>query len=135
MDKQVAIDLIKDAGFGFLATTDGNQPRVRAVAPYLAENNTFLLALFAGRRTIPQIQKNPQIELCFVDRKMAYCRLSGKAKVTTEKAKRQLAWDNLPMMKQYFSGPEDQKMVLLEISIVEAEAMTQNDRVPQKVVF
>ncbi len=135
MDKQAAIDLIKDAGFGFLATTEGNQPRVRAIAPYLTENNTFLAALFNGRRSLAQIQKNPQVELCFVDRKMAYCRLAGKAKVTTDTAKRELMWEQMPMLRQYFSGPEDQNMVLVEISIVEAEAMSQNDQTPQGVVF
>lgn len=135
MDKQAAIDLIKDAGFGFLATAEGNQPRVRAVAPYLTEENTLLLALFSNRRSIAQIQKNPQVEICFVDRTMAYCRVSGKAKVTSDNPKRELVWEQMPMLRQYFSGPEDQNMVLIEITISEAEAMTQNDRTPQKVIF
>lgn len=135
MDKQAVIDLIRDAGFGFLATVDGDQPRVRAVAPYLTKENTLLMALFSRRRSIQQMQKNPHVEVCFVDRKMAYCRLAGKAKISDDKSKRQLAWDNLPMLRQYFSGPEDQNMVLVEISVAEAEAMSPADRQPQKIAF
>jgi uncharacterized pyridoxamine 5'-phosphate oxidase family protein len=135
MDKQSAIDLIRDAGFGFLATADGDQPRVRAVAPYLTEEGTILVASFINRRSISQIQKNPNVELCFVDRKMSYCRLAGKAKATSDKEKRQLAWDNMPMLRQYFSGPEDQNMVLMEIKIDQAEAMATTDRTPQNISF
>ena len=135
MQKQDVIDLIRDAGFGFLATAEDGQPRVRAIAPYLTEESTLLAALICGSRSISQIQKNPKIEFCFVDRRMSYCRLAGNAKIPTDKAKRQLIWDNMPMLRQYFESAEDQNMVLVEIKVTEAEAMTQADRQPQKIDF
>ena len=76
MDKNEAIDIVRDAGFGFFATVEGNQPRVRPMMPYLTKMVRLLLALLGRSRTIPQIKANPNVEVCFVDRKMWYCRVS-----------------------------------------------------------
>ncbi len=133
MTKQDMIDLIKDAGFGFLATTEGNQPRVRPIGPYLTDDNKAFIALFEHRRSIPQIKENPLVEICFVDRKMSYCRITGKATVTNDQKNKEIMWNNSPMLKQYFSGPEDPNFYLIEVEITEAETMSTADREPQKI--
>jgi len=133
MTKQDAIDLIKDAGFGFLATAEANQPRVRPVAPYLTEDNKFLLALFSHRRSIKQMKENPLVEICFVDRKMAYCRIAGKATITNNDENKKIMWDNSPMLRQYFSGPEDPNFSLAEVEIIQAESMAASDQSPQEI--
>lgn len=133
MTKDEMVDLISDAGFGFLATVDGSQPRVRPVGPYLTDENKLLIALFAHRRSIPQMESNPLVEICFVDRKMSYCRLTGTAKVTNSKDGKELIWNGSPMLKQYFSGPDDPNFSLVEIEITAAEAMTASDKEPQEI--
>ena len=42
MNKEEAIDIIRDAGFGFFATMEGNKPRVRPMMPYLTEEGDLL---------------------------------------------------------------------------------------------
>jgi general stress protein 26 len=133
MTDEEAIDLIKDAGFGLLATTEGKQPRVRPMMPFLTDEGELLVALLGRSRTIPQIKENPQVEVCFVDRKMWYCRVTGKAKISDDKAKKQVLWDAIPMLKQYFGGVQDQNFVLLEIDVQSAEAMTPHQKQPEKV--
>ena len=133
MTKEETIDLIRDAGFGFLATTEGNQPRVRPMMPYLTEDGEIIVALLGRSRTINQIKKNPQVEICFVDRKMWYCRVSGKAKITTDTAKKTILWDNIPMLKQYFGGTNDPNFVLLEMDIDSVEAMTPHQKTPETI--
>lgn len=136
MKKEEAIDLIRDAGFGYLATTEGNQPRVRPMMPYLVEDTgEILIALLDRSRSIPQIQKNPRVELCFVDRKMWYCRITGQAKITTDIDKKTILWDNIPMLKQYFGGPQDPNFVLAEVTIEGVEAMTPHQRLPETIPF
>ena len=124
MTKEEAIDLIKDAGYGFLATTEGKQPKVRPMMPFLTEEGELLLALLSHSRTIPQIKENPLVEVCYVDRKMCFCRLSGRAKISSDLTKKETVWNNIPMLRQYFSGPEDPNFSLAEIEILTAEAMT-----------
>jgi len=135
MTKDDVIDLIRDTGFGLLATLEGNQPRVRPMMPFLTDNDQLLVALLGRSRTINQIEKNPAVEICFVDRKMWYARLSGKGKITRSKENKQLLWDTIPMLKQYFGGVEDPNFVLLEIDIEKAEAMTPHQKEPEFISF
>ena len=135
MTKEEVIDLIKDAGYGFLATTEGKQPKVRPMMPFLTEEGELLLALLSTSRTIPQIKENPLVEICYVDRKMCFCRLSCRAKISSDLAKKEIVWNNVPMLRQYFSGPEDQNFTLVEIEIASAEAMTPWQKKPDQISF
>lgn len=136
MNREEVMDLIKDAGFGYLATTEGSQPRVRPMMPYLTEDGRELLVALLGRsRSIAQIKQNPKVEFCFVDRKMWYCRIAGKAQISNDMDKKTILWDNIPMLKQYFAGPQDQNFVLAEVTIESVEAMTPHQREPQAIRF
>ena len=88
------------------------------------------MALLSRSRTIPQVKKNPLVEICYVDRKMAYCRIAGKASVSEDKVKKELVWNNVPMLRQYFSGPQDPNFVLVEIETNTIETMTPTQRNP-----
>ena len=131
MNKEEAIDIVRDAGFGFLATIEGNHPRVRPMMPYLTEEGELLLALLGRSRTISQIKSNSNVEVCFVDRKMWYCRVSGTAVITEDLTKKQLVFENVPMLRQYFAGPEDPNFYLAIITIKSVEAMTPHSRAPE----
>lgn len=134
MNREEVIDLIKDAGFGYLATIEGDQPRVRPMMPHMTDDGQLLLALLGRSRSIDQIKKNPKVEFCFVDRKMWYCRVAGLAKISDDLSKKETIWNAIPMLRQYFSGPEDPNFVLAEINIAEdAEAMTPHQKSPDRI--
>jgi len=133
MNKEEALDIISDAGFGFLATVEGNKPHVRPMMPYLTEEGELLLALLGRSRTIPQIQANPNVEVCYVDRKMWYCRVTGVATISTDIARKTIIFENVPMLRQYFAGPEDANFHLAIIEIKSLEAMTPHSRLPEQI--
>ena len=133
MNKEEAIDIIRDAGFGYFATIEGNEPRVRPMMPYLTDDGEFLLALLGRSRTIPQVKANPNVEICFVDRKMWYCRVSGTAVISNDLAKKQVVFENVPMLRQYFAGAEDPNYHLAVIQITSVEAMTPHSRLPEHI--
>ena len=133
MEKEEAIDIVKDAGFGFLATVEGDQPRVRPMMPYLSEDGELLLALLGRSRTIPEIKGNPHVELCFVDRKMWYCRVTGTAVISNDAAKKESVFENVPMLRQYFAGPQDPNFHLAVIKATKVEAMTPHSRTPEQI--
>lgn len=135
MTQDDAIDIIRDAGFGFLATSVDGRPYVRPMMPYLGEDNVFLLALLARSKTIEQIKKNPRVEICFVDRKMSYCRVSGHASISNDLEKKNTVFQGIPMLRQYFSGPEDANLFLAEIRIEYAEAMTAHQKTPNQITW
>ncbi|MBF0483961.1 MAG: pyridoxamine 5'-phosphate oxidase family protein [Candidatus Omnitrophica bacterium] len=132
MTKDEVFDIISDAGYAILGTVEGDQPKVRPMAPYLHENQ-LLTALVPNARTISQIKKNPNVEACFVDRKMCFCRVSGKGKISNDLNKKQILWDNVPNLRQYFSEPADPNFTLLEIDITNVEAMNPYQTEPEKI--
>lgn len=133
MTKDEVIDLIRDTGFGFLATSEGKQPRVRPMMPYLTDDDRLLVALLGRSRTINQVLDNPHVEICFVDRKMWYARITGQAKISENREHKQILWDAIPMLKQYFGGVEDPNFKLMEIDISHIEAMTPHQKEPESV--
>ena len=134
MQKEEVIDLIRDAGFGLLATMEGSkQPCVRPMMPYLTDDNRLLVALLGRSRTIAQVKQNPLVEVCFVDRKMWYARVRGKAKVSVSPDDKGILWDNIPMLRQYFGSIDDPNFYLVEIEIEEVEAMTPHQKLPETV--
>lgn len=135
MTTEEAIDIIRDAGFGYLATLEGNQPRVRPMMPYLTEEGELLLAMLGRSRTINQIKANSKVEVCFVDRKMWYARVTGTASLSNDLDKKKLVFENVPMLRQYFAGPEDPNYHLAIITINAVEAMTPHGRNPEQIVL
>ncbi|MCB9748220.1 MAG: pyridoxamine 5'-phosphate oxidase family protein [Candidatus Omnitrophica bacterium] len=133
MTKEEVIDLIRDAGFGMLSTSEGDQPRVRPMMPYYTDDGELLVALLGRSRTIAQVKANPKIEICYVDRKMWYARIAGEGKISEDKEKKQILWNNIPMLKQYFGGVEDPNFHLMEVTIKEVEAMTPHQKEPEKI--
>src|SRR5438105_8465088 len=117
MTKDEAIDIVRDAGFGFFATVENNKPHVRPMMPYLSEDGELLLALLGRSRTIVQIKANPNVEVCFVDRKMWYCRVQGSALISNDISKKQMVFENVAMLRQYFAGAEDPNFHLVVIKI------------------
>ncbi len=133
MDKNEAIDIVRDAGFGFFGTIENNQPRVRPMMPYLTDEGDIYLARLGRSRTIPQIKANPNVEVCFVDRKMWYCRVTGTAVISDDVAKKEVVFENVPMLRQYFAGPGDPNYHLAVITIKNVEAMTPHSRNPEQI--
>ena len=131
MTKQEVIDLIRDAGFGYLATLEGKQPRVRPMMPYFTDEGLFLIALLGRSRSIKQIENHPQVEICFVDRKMWYCRIAGLAKISNNREHKEILWNNIPMLRQYFGGIDDPNFHMAEMTVKEVEAMTPHQKTPE----
>jgi len=133
MTKEEVIDLIRDSGFGVLSTAEGDQPRVRPMMPYLTDDNRLILAMLPQSRSIEHILSNPKVEICFVDRKMWFARITGNAQMTESADDKKILWNNVPMLKQYFGGPDDPNFKVMDIAIVSVEASTPHQKEPETV--
>ncbi len=128
MSLEIIQQMILDAGMGYLATCDGDQPRVRAMMPVLADDGRLLMATFPHMKKIGQISKNPKIEICFVDRKLSHCRFEGKAEVSKDIGLKEELWNKQMMLRQFFSGPEDVNFVLIVVTPVKIRMMNIGDK-------
>jgi general stress protein 26 len=108
--------MVLDAGMGYLATCEGDQPRVRAMMPILRDDGTLLAATFPWTQKVGQLGKNPKVEICFVDRKLSHCRIEGRAQISPDKALKEELWEDQLMLRQFFTGVDDPNFILIVLS-------------------
>lgn len=67
MDKKEILDFINKNPTCFVATIDGNRPRVRGLLMYQADEDGILFQTWSNKDIYKQIMQNPNVELCFVN--------------------------------------------------------------------
>ena len=87
MDKQQIFDFLNNNPAFYLATVDGNEPRVRAMLLYKADENGIIFHTGPFKEVYRQIQKNPNVQLCFYNpQQNLQIRVRGKLEVTNDRA-------------------------------------------------
>jgi general stress protein 26 len=127
MSQDIVKQMVLDAGMGYCATCDGDQPRVRAMMPVILDDGRLLMATFPSTKKLAQIAKNPKMEICFVDRKLSHCRYEGKAVISQDKALKEELWNRQMMMRSFFSGPDDERCILIVVEPVKISIMNLGD--------
>jgi uncharacterized pyridoxamine 5'-phosphate oxidase family protein len=65
MDLQDCIKFATENPVCYLATADGDQPRVRAWLMWYADESGFYFVPLASKQVTEQLKGNPKMELCF----------------------------------------------------------------------
>ena len=81
MNKDEIIKFINENPEFFLATCDGNEPRVRGMRLYQANNVGFFFNTCKDKSLHRQLMSNPSVELCFYDGACTQVRIRGKAQL------------------------------------------------------
>jgi uncharacterized pyridoxamine 5'-phosphate oxidase family protein len=68
----------------FLATLDGDQPRLRPIAPVKTDGFTVYFVNLHSHNKTREIAHNPNVELCYLDQQNRQVRISGVAEVVTD---------------------------------------------------
>jgi len=103
----------------YLATVEGDEPRVRPVTPIVEDDMSIWVATFATSRKVKQLAQNPNISLAFVEHpdgnKAAV--VLGRAVSETSPEQRRRVWKLTPYdLAGYFpGGPDSGEYCLLRI--------------------
>ena len=65
MDLQDCVKFASENPVCFAATMDGEQPRVRALLMFFANERGFYFATLSPKRFSQQLKENPKVEVCF----------------------------------------------------------------------
>ena len=65
MTKEEVLEFVKKNPVFSLATIDGNQPRVRLIMLYRADENGIIFVTGKQKDLYKQLQANPAVEMCF----------------------------------------------------------------------
>ncbi|MFH1287901.1 MAG: pyridoxamine 5'-phosphate oxidase family protein [bacterium] len=107
--------MIKDAGLGYMATLEGNEPRVRPLMPAMFNDGTILAATAKGSPKLAQLEKNNHYEMCFIDKKLSQVRIRGQVTLSDDIKKKEWLANAVPMLRSYFPTADDPNYVLMEL--------------------
>jgi general stress protein 26 len=102
--------------FPFLATIDGEQPRVRPVSPVKTDGFTIYVAnLRAYHKTI-EIAANPRVELCYMNAGHDQVRITGVAEIVTARPLLEEIWNDNPLLRQYLGSLDNPQLIIYRIT-------------------
>ena len=78
--------------FPYLATIDGDQPRLRPVSPVRTDGFTVYVANLRAYHKTAEIAANPKVELCYLDDGHNQVRITGTAEVVIERPLLEEIW-------------------------------------------
>ena len=111
----LATEVMRAARFPFLATIDGDQPRVRPVSPVRTDGFTVYIANLRAYHKTVEIEANPRVELCYLDDGHDQVRISGLAEVVTDPALLRAIWDDNPLLRGYLGTIDNPELVLYRV--------------------
>ena len=111
----LAQGVIRADRFPQLATIDGDQPRVRPVSPVKTDGFVVHVANLRSYHKTAEIAANPKIELCYVSAEHDQVRITGLAKVETDRATLQAIWDENLLLRNYLGTIDNPALIVYRI--------------------
>ena len=112
---QLAVALVKKIKFPLLATLDENQPRVRPVSPVRTEGFTVYVANLKSYGKTLEIEKNPKVELCYLDEDHNQVRITGEATVVVDRKILEEIWDSNRLLQHYLGTIDNPELIVYKI--------------------
>jgi general stress protein 26 len=111
----LALNVVRADRFPYLATVDGDQPRLRPVSPVKTDGFTVYVANLRSYHKTDEIGANPKVELGYLDDHHDQVRITGVAEVVNDPATLQEVWDNNPLLRQYLGTIDNPEFILYRI--------------------
>ncbi len=117
-----------------LATSEGDQPRVRPVT-LIRYRDSFWVATGAESAKVAQIRADPKVELCLPlqsDAGNGYVRVAGSGEVVDDKKTKEELARYIRFFADYWEGADDPTYALIRISPREVEYLQPGDMLPKR---
>jgi uncharacterized pyridoxamine 5'-phosphate oxidase family protein len=119
----------------YLATVEGDQPRVRALGFWFADETGFYFQTVSMKEIPSQLKKNPKTEVCFYhqgDPTGTVLRISGKVEFLDDMKLREKVMNDRPFLKYLGMTSQSEALVLFRISQGEAHFWTMENNLKPK---
>jgi uncharacterized pyridoxamine 5'-phosphate oxidase family protein len=105
-------DFIKACGCYFLATVEGDRPRVRPFGTLAIFEGRLYFQTGKKKDVFKQMTTNPNIEICAYDNKGSWIRVRGSVAVDDRQEAKQFLLDAHPELKGRYSADDENTQVL-----------------------
>ena len=113
--RELALAVVQADRFPYLATVDGDQPRLRPVSPVKTDGFTVYIANLRGYHKTAEIGANPKVELGYLDERHDQVRITGVAEVVADRTVLQEIWDANPLLRQYLGSMDNPELILYRV--------------------
>ena len=111
----LALAVVQGDRFPYLATIDGDQPRLRPVSPVRTDGFTVYIANLRQYHKTDEIAVNPKVELGYLDDQHNQVRITGTAEVVNDRQLLKDIWDANPLLRQYLGDLDNPALILYRI--------------------
>lgn len=115
MSLETVKKFMKEVGWGFLATSDGNKVGVRPMGSCVWMGNEPWCATTDGTEIIEQLRKVPYAEYCFCDREGKHVRIARPCTISTNNYDKLKLYEAVPILKNYLKHPSDPRYLVIRM--------------------
>lgn len=107
--------LMRETGWGTLATTDGQHVGARPMGGWAWIKNELWCATFRASEKISHLEKVPHAEYCFATAEGRHVRIAGICRISTDNADKLRLYEAVPILKQYIPDPTAADYVVIRM--------------------
>ena len=138
MNYEDCIKFANDTPVCYLATADGDQPRVRALGFWFADETGFYFQIGAVKEMYAQLQANPKVEVCFWQPGEAtgtMMRVAGEVEFVDDPELKKKVLEDRPFLKEFGMTFDHPGLIIFRIPTGEAYFWTmQSNFEPKKMI-
>ena len=108
-------DFLSEAGVFFLATCDGDQPKLRPLGLHMEMDGKILFGVGDFKDVYKQLVKNPKVEICASKKDGHWLRYTGKAVFEDDPKYAEAALDSAPYLRSVYNDETGNKMMMFRI--------------------
>ncbi|HRR77086.1 MAG TPA: pyridoxamine 5'-phosphate oxidase family protein [Ruminococcus sp.] len=113
-------EFLNAAGIFFLATADGDQPKLRPLGLSIEMDGKVLFGIGDFKNVYKQLVKNPLCEIVAAKPDGHWLRYTGKAVFETDPKYAQAALDAMPQLKDIYNENTRNKMMMFHLEDAKA---------------
>ena len=122
-----------------IATTEGNQPHVRILKMWFADDKGFYFQTESTKSVCKQLKANNKIAICFYDSAPAesatVMRVTGKVEFINDRALKNKVLTDRPFLKGMgIKGPDDPLLAVMRVHSGEAYFWTMADNMKEEQI-
>lgn len=132
MDLQECITFANENPICYMATIDGDQPRVRALLQFKADDSGFYYLILSMKQVFDQLKKNPKAEICYFNNASELAdsksmRITGKLELLDDDQLREEGYKDRAFLERISGRSLKQYIEVFRLSTGEAVFWTLKD--------
>ncbi len=108
-------DFLNEAGVFFLATADGDQPKLRPLGAHFEADGRELFGVGDFKDVYRQLQKNPKVEIVACKPDGKWLRYTGKAVFETDPKYAEMNLELIPSLRAIYNEETGNKLMMFHL--------------------